>query len=102
MLEFQARKGLLLPPDLSRSAVAVLVGGGIESSILTAQLMDRFQAVYPVYVRFGLVWELVEEQHLRRFLAAIRGPHLGRLHILDLPVADTYGDHWSITGDSVP
>jgi 7-cyano-7-deazaguanine synthase len=44
----------------------------------------------------------VELHHLERFLAAVRGGTFQPLQILDLPVADLYGNHWSITSDDVP
>src|SRR5262249_9523389 len=33
---------------------------------------------------------------------AVDGPELQRLQVLELPVADLYGPHWSTTGRSVP
>ena len=60
------------------------------------------QLVFPLYIRTGLQWEGVELQHLRRFLEAVYHPALQPLHILDLPVADLYGNHWSISGRGVP
>jgi 7-cyano-7-deazaguanine synthase len=39
---------------------------------------------------------------VRRFLEAVKHPHLQPLSILELPVADLYGNHWSITGNGVP
>lgn len=91
-----------LPSDLPRSAVAALISGGISSAVLLAQALDHFEAVYPIYGQFGLPWQAVEEQHLRRFLAAIRGPRLGRLKVLELPVDDIYKEDGTITAKLVP
>jgi 7-cyano-7-deazaguanine synthase len=55
-----------------------------------------------MYARFGLAWEAVEEAHLRRFLTTLSGSELRPLVTLDLPVADTYGAHWSLGSDAVP
>jgi 7-cyano-7-deazaguanine synthase len=88
-------------PD-ARSPLAVLVSGGLDSAILLAESVAHYPAVHPLYVRFGLAWEGVELQHLRRFLAAIAASSLRPLVVLDQPVADVYGDHWSITGKNVP
>jgi 7-cyano-7-deazaguanine synthase len=63
----------------------------------------RFQAaVHPLYVRCGLAWEEVELAHLRRFLSELHSPVLKPLHVLAMPVADLYDDHWSLTGAGVP
>ena len=83
-------------------AVAVLASGGLDSAILVAHLAGEGREVTPVYVRFGLAWEDVEARHLERFLASLPSPHLKRLILLDLPVADIYGAHWSVTGKDVP
>jgi len=58
--------------------------------------------VQPLYIRSGLLWEAAELAQLQRFLAAVQTPLLQGLQILDLPVADLYGPHWSITGNNVP
>lgn len=83
-------------------AVAVLASGGLDSAILVAHLAAEGRDVTPVYVRFGLAWEDVEARHLERFLASLAPAHLNRLILLDLPVADIYGAHWSVTGQGVP
>jgi 7-cyano-7-deazaguanine synthase len=84
------------------SSLAVLVSGGLDSAILLGESLRRHAAVQPLYVREGLSWEIVELSHLCRFLEAIRCPALRPLHVLEMPVADLYGSHWSITGRDVP
>src|SRR5579872_6676877 len=86
-----------LPPEL-----AVLVSGGLDSAILVGEALGAGSAVHPLYVRNGLSWEPVEFQHLRRFLEAVHTPALRPLTVLEMPVADLYGDHWSVTGRGVP
>lgn len=56
----------------------------------------------PVYVRTGLLWEGAEIHWLERFLAAVSIEGREPLAVLDLPVADLYGDHWSLSGRGVP
>jgi 7-cyano-7-deazaguanine synthase len=85
-----------------RSPLAVLISGGLDSAILLAEALREHDAVYPLYVRSGLYWEAAELRHLRRYLEAVYRPSLQPLHVLDLPVADLYGNHWSITGRDVP
>lgn len=82
--------------------LAVLVSGGLDSAILLAEACRAHPAVHPLYVRFGLVWEEVELAYLRRFLDAVAAPRLRPLTVLSMPVRDTYGEHWSLTGQGVP
>jgi 7-cyano-7-deazaguanine synthase len=82
--------------------LAVLVSGGLDSAILVGESLTRHPAVHPLYVSTGLLWEAVELAHLRRFLAAVAAPSLKPLVVLEQPVADLYGRHWSTTGDGVP
>jgi 7-cyano-7-deazaguanine synthase len=84
------------------NAVAVLASGGLDSAILVAELATDGREVTPIYVRFGLAWEDVEVRHLERFLASLRTLDVKPLIVLDLPVADIYGAHWSVTGQEVP
>jgi 7-cyano-7-deazaguanine synthase len=92
MRRFSPKHAIDIPTKLPRTAIAVLASGGIQSAILTAHLLDEFEAVYPVYVRIGSSLERAEEQQLRRFLAAIRGPRLGRLTIIESSQAAEDGD----------
>ena len=83
-------------------SVAVLASGGVDSAILVAEQANRGHVVHPVYVRFGLAWEHAEEAHLRRFLDALGGLSVEPLAVIELPVADVYGPHWSVSGTDVP
>jgi 7-cyano-7-deazaguanine synthase len=83
-------------------AVAVLVSGGVDSCILAADQAKRGHTVYPVYIRFGLAWEPAEEAHLRRFLATLDGRHVKPITVIELPVADVYDGHWSVSGAGTP
>lgn len=82
--------------------LAVLVSGGLDSAILLAEASRTHPVVYPLYVRFGLAWEEVELAHLRRFAEAIAAPALRPVEVLEMPVRDIYGAHWSVTGEQVP
>jgi 7-cyano-7-deazaguanine synthase len=84
------------------AALAVLVSGGADSAVLLGEALGRHPAVHPLYVRCGLYWETVELDYLRRFLAAMATPVLKPLTVLDMPVADIYAAHWSLTGVGVP
>jgi 7-cyano-7-deazaguanine synthase len=89
-----------------RASLAVLISGGLDSAILLGEELRRGTTVFPIYVRFGLHYEEVELSYLERFLRTVASrlgaTHPGPLQILDMPVADLYGNHWSITGQNVP
>ncbi len=94
--------GTSWPPRDANSPLAVLVSGGLDSAILLAEAVRAYPRVYPVYVRTGLYWETVEREYLERFLHSIRCPALQPLVVLDQPIGDVYGTHWSISGKGVP
>lgn len=79
--------------------VIVLSSGGIDSSVLVHVMKRKGYEVYPAYVRQGFVWERAEIFWLRKFLKTCR---VKPLVILDFPVKDIYGRHWSLTGKKTP
>ena len=87
---------------MSDDRVAVLASGGLDSAVLIAEFLREGRVVQPIYIRFGLAWEATEEDHLRRFLETLPSSELRPLVALELPVADTYGSHWSLSADDVP
>jgi 7-cyano-7-deazaguanine synthase len=91
-----------MPGSKPAADIGLLVSGGLDSSILLGHLLDTGQNVQPFYVRSHLAWEETELAWLRRFLDAMARPALAPLVILDLPMADVYGEHWSTTGQAVP
>ena len=90
------------PPATSITPLAVLVSGGIDSAVLLSEAARAYSAVHPLFIRTGLLWEAAELDYLGRFLAAIHSPSLHPLRILEQPVGDLYGSHWSVTGVGVP
>jgi 7-cyano-7-deazaguanine synthase len=84
------------------ATIGLLVSGGLDSSILLAHLLAGGRQVRPFYVRSGLVWQAAELRALGRYLAAVQVPALEDLVTLELPLADVYQDHWSVTGRGVP
>lgn len=84
------------------STIGLLASGGLDSSILLGHLLDGGRRVQPIYIRFGLAWQEAELAALRRFLAALAAPRLLPLLVLDMPVADLYGNHWSVHRRGVP
>jgi len=82
--------------------LCVLASGGIDSAVVLAEAARSGERVIPVYVRSGLVWEPAEMYWLGRFLETLPGGALAPLAVLDLPVSDLYGDHWSLSGENPP
>jgi 7-cyano-7-deazaguanine synthase len=87
------------PMTNEKTDQAVLVSGGLDSAILTAEIASRGVPTTPLYVRTHLGWEEQELNCLHRFLQEIARPNLKSLAILELPVRDLYGNHWSMTGN---
>jgi 7-cyano-7-deazaguanine synthase len=89
-------------PSSPSSIIGVLASGGLDSCTLVVHLLRQGRDVQPFYVRCGLLWERQELAALRAFLRAVSTPQLQELVVFDLPLADVYGDHWSIGGRGVP
>lgn len=85
-----------------RSSAAVLVSGGLDSAVLTVKLLGHHARVFPLYIRCGLAWEEIELAAARAFLTAVAASGLERLTVLDEPIGDVYGSHWSTGGADVP
>jgi len=90
------------PQTSTAPALAVLVSGGLDSAVLLGEAARSYAIVHPLYVRSGLAWETVELEYLHRFLHELKAPSLRPLHVLQVPVTDLYGKHWSIDGRGVP
>jgi len=86
----------------SESVIGVLASGGLDSCILISELLRQDRPVQPFYIRSDLVWEQAELESLRRYLHSVDSPNLRDLTLLELPLADLYGRHWSTTGDDTP
>jgi 7-cyano-7-deazaguanine synthase len=84
------------------STVAVLMSGGLDSCILAAHWVHNGFEVQPIYIRTDLHWQASELTMLEQFLRDIASPRLRKLLVLEMPLADVYREHWSITGRDVP
>ena len=84
------------------NSVCVLTSGGIESSVLLADALNRYDKIVPVYVKNYLRWEDAEIFWLKKFIRNLRSDKLKSLQILDMTMRDVYDAHWSITGIKVP
>ncbi len=98
------RPSVSLAQRAGRSArsIAALVSGGPDSAIMVQRLLAEGARILPIYLRGGLTWESAELAWLRRWLSAMRSPHLAPLEVLTWPLHALYGPHWSLTGRGVP
>ena len=89
---------------MSRPAkrVCVLVSGGLDSSVLVADMLQQGYEVYPFYVRSGFYWEKVEMIWLKRLLKTLRCARLKPLTVADSPASGILLRHWSLDGKGVP
>lgn len=87
-------------PEAGRPCV--LVSGGLDSAVVLAETARARGPVAPVYVRSGLVWEPAEMYWLLRYLQTLSDDAADPLVVLEMPVADLYGPHWSLTGEEPP
>ena len=89
-------------PDPQQPTTGLLLSGGIDSAVLLDQLLQRDRHVVPFYVRTGCVWDGRELDAVEQLLAALAHPRLTELVVLEMPLRDLYGEHWSISGAEVP
>ena len=82
--------------------IGLLLSGGLDSGVLLGHLLGGGRQVRPFYVRAHLLWENVELQAAENLLMAMRSPALDPLVILEMPLKDLYGNHWSINGRGTP
>ncbi|MBI5629694.1 MAG: 7-cyano-7-deazaguanine synthase [Elusimicrobia bacterium] len=87
---------------MNSGKVCVLASGGLDSSVLIADLLRRGHEVRPLYVRSGFGWEKTEEAWLKKFLRALACPGLRPLAILEVPMRGLLAGHWSLTGREIP
>jgi 7-cyano-7-deazaguanine synthase len=91
-----------MPPTKNNAPMGLLLSGGLDSCILLGHLLDGGHRVQPFYIRSQLRWEPDELQAARAFLNALKHKNIEQLLILDMPLKDIYGRHWSTDGQGVP
>jgi 7-cyano-7-deazaguanine synthase len=95
---------MIVPSHSGPSAdpIAVLASGGLDSSILIGDFVRQGRSVQPIYIRTGLLWQAGELPALKKYLAALHTERVCDLVVLELPLAELYAGHWSLTGQGVP
>jgi len=79
---------------------AVLLSGGVDSTVLLAEELSTGARVLPIHVRCGLAWEDAEARAIDRLMAAAPLSGLASPVItVDVNAREIYGDcHWARTG----
>jgi 7-cyano-7-deazaguanine synthase len=86
----------------SPSTIGLLISGGLDSCILLKHLVNEGRRVQPFYIRSQLRWEQEELAAVQAFLSAIKNDKVEPLVVLEMPLKDLYGRHWSTNGQGVP
>jgi 7-cyano-7-deazaguanine synthase len=82
--------------------LAVLASGGLDSSVMLAELARGGREVFPIYIRAGLMWERHELGALRSYIRRLKLGNIHAVSVLRLPMGDVASSHWSMTGRKVP
>jgi len=82
--------------------VAVLLGGGVESTALVRRFLAERRPVIPVHLHCGLIWDDCESRSVRRFCTSLAAPALAPLVEIRLPLNGFLPEHWAVTGRNVP
>jgi 7-cyano-7-deazaguanine synthase len=80
----------------------LLLSGGLDSTALLCRFLEQGQLVQPFYVWSDVAWADAELRAVRALIKTLASPLLAPLVTLQLPLADLYRTHWSVTGDNVP
>jgi 7-cyano-7-deazaguanine synthase len=86
----------------SLQPVAVLLGGGVESTALVRRFLAEGRHVSPVHVHCGLIWDDCESRYVRSFCESIATASLAPLIEIRLPLHDFLQRHWAVTGRDIP
>jgi 7-cyano-7-deazaguanine synthase len=91
-----------MPIANENTSIGLLLSGGLDSCILLGHLACQRHKVQPFYIRSQLRWEEEELRAVRAFLATQAKKNIEPLVVLEMPLKDLYGRHWSTDGLAVP
>ena len=79
-----------------------MTGAGVESATLLELLSSRCKRVHPLFVSCGFGWENAELAHLHDLCAIFENTKVAPPTVLEIPLTETYGEHWSLSGSEIP
>jgi 7-cyano-7-deazaguanine synthase len=83
-------------------ATGLLLSGGIDSVVLLDRLLSANRPVVPFYISTDCIWEREERKAVAEILRRFTCPSLHELVEFEMPLADIYRHHWSLSGTNVP
>ena len=88
-----------MPSPPTYDDVAVLLGGGIESTALVDRYLASRCRVTPVHISCGLRWDDAELGFVRRFVASRRNGNLNALIEIRISLDGFLNGHWASNGN---
>ncbi len=82
--------------------ICILTSSGLNSLCLLKRFSSTGVKAQPVFVQSGYRWEEAELFWLKKYLRNNKLGGAGPLEILQMPLRDVFGMHWSVTGVKVP
>jgi 7-cyano-7-deazaguanine synthase len=96
---------MIMPANNQNNSIGLLLSGGLDSCIMLGYLAGQGHRVQPFYIRSQLHWEEEEQRAVAAFLQAVgnnKKNNIEQLVVLEMPLTDLYGRHWSTDGQGVP
>lgn len=85
----------------NKNKVCVLVSGP-DSYAMLYELSKKFDYIYPLYIKFGMIWEKAEIYWVKKFLNQAKIKGLQKLKIVSFDLNDILKKHWSVSGKNIP
>ena len=85
----------------NKNKVCVLISGP-DSYAMLYKLSKKFSDLYPLYIKFGMLWEKAELYWVKIFLKQIKIKGVKKLKVVNFNLNDIIGNHWSISGKNFP
>jgi len=82
--------------------ICLLASSGLNTLCLLKRFSVAGAKVHPVFIQAGFRWEEAELFWLKKYLRNTKMAGVQPLEILQLPLRDVFGMHWSVTGVKVP